>query len=57
MVMKKEIVEYIEKLITRGKPLTDSQARTIAYWELVAFTEGINYDVGNDSFERVLLYV
>jgi hypothetical protein len=37
--MKKEITEYIEKLMTKEKPLTASQVRTVAYWELVAFTD------------------
>jgi hypothetical protein len=37
--MKKEIADYIKKLATRDKPLTDSQTRLIAYWELVAFSE------------------
>jgi hypothetical protein len=37
--MKRKIVKYIEKLVAKEKPLTDSQAKLIAYWELVAFTD------------------
>jgi hypothetical protein len=35
--MKREIEKHIKKFLMTGKPLTDSQARTIAYWELVDF--------------------
>lgn len=35
--MKTEIADYIEILLATGKPLSDAQARIIAYWELVDF--------------------
>lgn len=40
--MKKEIAGYIEKLLEGEGPLTDSQARTIAYWELVDFYSDVD---------------
>lgn len=39
--MKKEIAKYIEGLVESGKPLTDVQAREIAYWEFVDFQLGV----------------
>jgi hypothetical protein len=39
IIMKKEITEYIERLMTKERPLTVPQVRTVAYWELVAFTD------------------
>lgn len=39
-IMKREIANHIEKFLTSGQPLTDSQARVIAYWELVDFQCG-----------------
>jgi hypothetical protein len=39
--MKKEIAEYIEGLTESGSPLTDSQARAIAYWEYVDFQNDV----------------
>jgi hypothetical protein len=35
--MKKEIADYIEEFLMGGEPLTDAQARIVAYWELVDF--------------------
>lgn len=40
--MKKEIADYIEGLLAVGKPLTDAQARVIAYWELVDFQSDVD---------------
>jgi hypothetical protein len=50
--MKREIANYIEKLLTIGKPLTDSQARIIAYWELVDFQ--CDVDEPNKQYRDVL---
>jgi hypothetical protein len=39
--MKKTVADYIERLMVSGKPLTDAQARQVAYWEFVDFQQGI----------------
>jgi hypothetical protein len=36
-IMKRELINHINKLLTKEESLTDTQAETIAYWELVAF--------------------
>jgi hypothetical protein len=40
--MKREIADYIEKLLVSEESLTDSQARIIAYWELVDFQRDVD---------------
>jgi hypothetical protein len=49
--MKKEIADYIKRLLVKEEPLTDTQAQAIAYWELVDFQRLEDYD--NEVFTLV----
>lgn len=49
--MKIQTRDQIECLLNSGKPLTDSQAKMIAYWEFVDFQSKSDWLLGLQGFK------